>query len=82
MPKSTDREIETPKKAKIKGAAEFMDAKGITYLHSDLFRFYGVNKQQGWGILSDKSDESSRRHHNRQTPPERRGRKALLSPSQ
>ena len=82
MPKILIREIETPKKAKIKGAAEFMDAKGITYLHSDLFRFYGVNKQQGWAILSDKSDESSRRHYNRQTSPEKRGRKALLSPSQ
>ncbi|KAI1566413.1 hypothetical protein A1F97_08879 [Pyrenophora tritici-repentis] len=59
MPRSTNHRIETPKKAKIKGAAEFMDAKGITYFHSDLFSFYGVNKHQGWAILNDKDDESS-----------------------
>ncbi|KAI2487833.1 hypothetical protein Ptr902_01966 [Pyrenophora tritici-repentis] len=82
MPRSTNHRIETPKKAKIKGAAEFMDAKGITYFHSDLFSFYGVNKHQGWAILNDKDDESSRRHHNRQTSLEIRGRKALLSPTQ
>ncbi|KNG52861.1 hypothetical protein TW65_09314 [Stemphylium lycopersici] len=32
--------FDMPKKARIKGAAEFMDAKGIPYLHTELFNFY------------------------------------------
>ncbi|KAF1831442.1 hypothetical protein BDW02DRAFT_56214 [Decorospora gaudefroyi] len=52
MSKSGIPNFDTPKKARLKGAAEFMDAKGIAYSHNDLFRFYDVSKQQGWAILS------------------------------
>ncbi|KAF1838592.1 hypothetical protein BDW02DRAFT_488834, partial [Decorospora gaudefroyi] len=49
--------FDTPKKARIKGAAEFMDAMGIPYFHTDLFKFHHVSKQQGWAILKEKEPE-------------------------
>ncbi|KAF2818315.1 hypothetical protein CC86DRAFT_472932 [Ophiobolus disseminans] len=53
MSKSGILNITTPKKARIRGAADFNDAMGIPFIHADLFRFYGVSKQQGWAILKE-----------------------------
>jgi hypothetical protein len=47
MSKSGISNFDTPKKARIWGAADFNDAMGIPYFHTDLFNFYGVSKQQG-----------------------------------
>ncbi|EDU42948.1 HMG box protein [Pyrenophora tritici-repentis] len=79
MSKSGISNFDTPKKARIKGAAEFMDAKGIPYLHTDLFAFNHVSKQQGWAILKEKGVEHDRTHHNDPTTEEKRGRKPKLS---
>jgi hypothetical protein len=43
------------KKARIKGAAEYMDAKNIPYSHNDLFRFHDVSKKQDWAIIKEES---------------------------
>ncbi|KAF1936321.1 hypothetical protein EJ02DRAFT_359383 [Clathrospora elynae] len=53
MSKSGICNITTPKKARIRGAADFNDAYGIPYYHTNLFKFYGVFKQQGWAILKE-----------------------------
>ncbi|KAH7347983.1 hypothetical protein BKA66DRAFT_477760 [Pyrenochaeta sp. MPI-SDFR-AT-0127] len=84
--------ISTPKKARIRGAADFNDAMGISYYHSDLFRFYGVSHHQGWAILKEGIEEEvpddlpqfsfDRTHHNNHAVEERRGRKPKLSPKQ
>ena len=79
MSKKGTCNFDTPKKARIKGAAEFMDAKGIPYLHTELFNFYNVSKQQGWAILKEHATEHDRTHHNDPTTEERRGRKLKLS---
>ena len=44
--------IDTPKRSRIKGAAEYMDAKGIPYSHNDLFKFHDISKEQGWTYLN------------------------------
>jgi hypothetical protein len=66
---------DTPKKAKIQGAIEFMEAKGIPFFKEDVFRHFGVSHNRGWQILRD----SSRRHHNNSDTEEQRGRKCLIS---
>ncbi|KAF2828250.1 hypothetical protein CC86DRAFT_445221 [Ophiobolus disseminans] len=53
MSKSGILNITTPKKARIRGAADFNNAMGIPFIHADLFRFYSVSKQQGWAILKE-----------------------------
>jgi hypothetical protein len=78
-----------PKKARIWGAADFNDAMGIPYFHTDLFNFYGVSKQQEWAILKDGLQETvpegltefsfDRSHHNNPAVLEKRGRKPILT---
>jgi hypothetical protein len=80
MSKSGIPNFDTPKKARIKGAAEFMDAMGIPYYHTDLFNFHNVSNQQGWAILKQKGPEHDRTHHNDPTTEEKCGRKPKLSP--
>ena len=36
-----------PVKAKVKGAVEFMEAKGIPFFKEDVFRYFGVSHNQG-----------------------------------
>jgi hypothetical protein len=84
--------LTTPKKARIRGAADFNNAHSIPYFHTDLFKFYEVSKQQGWAILkegfekqpgeADPNISFDRGHHNNPSIPENRGRKSLLSPKQ
>jgi hypothetical protein len=82
MSRSGISNFDTLKKARIKGAEEYMDAKNIPYSHNDLFRFHDVSKEQGWAILKDESMAADRTHHNSELTPEKRGRKPLLSPKQ
>jgi hypothetical protein len=82
MSRSGVSNFDTRKKARIKGAAEYMDAENIPYSHNDLFRFYDVSKEQGWAILKEESMAADRTHHNSELTPEKRGRKTLLSPEQ
>jgi hypothetical protein len=92
MSKSGISNFDTPKKARIWGAADFNDAMGIPYFHTNLFNFYGVSKQQRWAILKDGLQETvpkglpefsfDQSHHNNPAVPEKRGRKPILTPSQ
>jgi hypothetical protein len=54
-------DIYTPKKERIKGAAEFMDAMGIGYYKTDLFNFLNVSRQQGYAILAE-HDQADKQH--------------------
>jgi hypothetical protein len=47
--------IDIPKRSRIRGAADDMDAKGIPYSHDDLFKLHDVSKEQGWAILKQDS---------------------------
>jgi hypothetical protein len=79
MSKSGISNFDTLKKARIKGAAEFMDAMGILYYHTDLFNFHNVSNQQGWAILKQKEPKHDQTHYNNSTTEEKRGRKPKLS---
>jgi hypothetical protein len=46
-----NRAHDTPKKARIKGAADYMKFRGIPFHHTDLFRYNGVSKTRGWANL-------------------------------
>ena len=67
----------TPKKARIQGTCDFLDAKGIFYSHNDIFRFHRVCKTSGWKALRESRDFDSRTFHS--TFAETRGRKKKLS---
>ena len=41
----------TPNKAKIKGACEYMDAKGIPYSKRDVFDYFDVKERTGYRML-------------------------------
>lgn len=67
----------TPKKAKVRGVAEYLEAKGIAHSKEDIFRHFGVSHRQGWAMLLEGSVD--RRHHNREdVEKDHRGRKPLL----
>ena len=36
----------TPKKARVKGTVDFLEAHGVPYFKSDVFRFHKVGKTQ------------------------------------
>lgn len=65
------KQHQTPKKARIQGAFEFMKAKGIPFIKSDLFDFFEVSRRSGSRILAA---ESSRTRHNNPDLEETRGR--------
>ncbi|KAF2629187.1 hypothetical protein BU25DRAFT_465246 [Macroventuria anomochaeta] len=69
----------TPQKAWIKGAADYMDHLGIKYSHNDLFKYHGMNKQQGWAILKEDLELANRTHHNSEFTKEQRRRPLKLS---
>ncbi|KAF1838328.1 hypothetical protein BDW02DRAFT_476047, partial [Decorospora gaudefroyi] len=56
MPKSIFHPYDTPKKSRIKGAADFMDYKGIPYFHTELFSYNRVSKTRGWAILQQDNE--------------------------
>ena len=53
MSKKGIQNFSTPQKARLKGAADYMDYKGVSYSHNDLFQYSGVSKEQGWAILKE-----------------------------
>jgi hypothetical protein len=57
--------VDTSRKARIKGAAEFMAAMGIQYFVTDLFNSHNVFWQQGYAILAGPEQADNRRleHH-------------------
>ena len=68
----------TPTKAKVRGVAEYLEAKGIEHAKEDIFRHFGVSHRQGWAMLSEGSVD--RRHHNREDiEKDHRGRKPQLT---
>jgi hypothetical protein len=71
---------DTPRKSRIKGAADYMKYKGILFHHIDLFRYNGVSKTRGWAIIQQDNELFDRRHHNNEVLEEKRGRPPILSP--
>jgi hypothetical protein len=71
--------FDTPTKAKVRGAVEFLEAKNIEHTKADVFRHFGVTHRQGWAMISEGSVD--RRHHNRDDlGGDTRGRKPIISP--
>ncbi|KAH8629441.1 hypothetical protein IG631_16698 [Alternaria alternata] len=66
-------EIDTPKGSRIKGAAEYMDAKGIPYSHNDLFKFHDFSKEKGLTISKQDSRTADRRHEHSESTTETGG---------
>jgi hypothetical protein len=67
----------TPKKARVKGTVDFLEANGIPHFKSRVFQFYGVGKNSSWNILRQNDLEDSRTYH--LVMPDRRGRKKKIS---
>jgi transposase len=67
----------TPKKAKIQGAVEFLEAKKIPHFKSDIFKQFGVSYPTGWRYLREPDSYGSRTYHS--AFPDRRGRKSKIS---
>lgn len=67
----------TPKKARIQGACDFLDAKGIPYYKNDVFRFHNASKTAGYRALREPREYDGRTFHS--TFSETRGRKRKLS---
>ena len=74
------KHYETPTKSKVRGAIDYLEAKGIPHFKEDVFRHFGVSHRQGWAIISKGSVD--RRHHNAEGVEERRGRPPLISQEQ
>jgi hypothetical protein len=53
---------DTPNKAKVRGAVEFLEAKGIPHFKSEVFDHFIVKHRQGWAMISEASED--RRHRN------------------
>ena len=53
----------TSKKAKVQNICDFLDQKGVPYHHTDVFKYAGVGKTQGWKILRQPRDVEPRTFH-------------------
>ena len=73
------KHYDTPTKAKVKGAIEFLEAKGIEHKKQEVFDFFGVKSTQGYELL--RASTTRKRHHNPELL-ETRGRHSKLSGSQ
>ena len=67
----------TPKKARVRGTIDYLEANGIPHFKSRVFQFHGVGKNAGWKILREDKHQDSRTHHS--VGPDRRGRPKKLS---
>ncbi|KAF2626972.1 hypothetical protein BU25DRAFT_422285 [Macroventuria anomochaeta] len=67
---------DTPVKAKVWGAIEYLEAKEIPHYKEDVFQHFKVSHCQGWAMISDNSID--RRHHHTEGP-EHRGRPSVKS---
>jgi hypothetical protein len=79
MSQGTIQHHDTPRKARVKGAADYMKYRNIPFMHIDLFRFNNVSKHRGWAMLKVDNELFDRRHHNNEVVPEKRGRPPILS---
>jgi len=68
---------DTPTKAKVQGAIEFCERMNIPYYKNDVFRTFGVSKNQGYQMLQPET--SARRRNNDPEQDETRGRKSLVT---
>ncbi|KAF1964210.1 hypothetical protein BU23DRAFT_604932 [Bimuria novae-zelandiae CBS 107.79] len=68
----------TPTKARILGACDYLDAKGIKGEKASVFKHFGVSKARGWAILREGQDRRRLGVDTRQE--ETRGRPPLISP--
>ncbi|KAF2627901.1 hypothetical protein BU25DRAFT_431205 [Macroventuria anomochaeta] len=46
---------DTPKRSKVQGAVEYLEAKGIPHYKEDIFQHFEVSHCQGWAMISDDS---------------------------
>jgi hypothetical protein len=69
---------DTPTKARVLGACEYLDAKGIKGQKASVFRQFNVSNARGWEILREGRDR--RRFGVDSCPPETRGRPPIISP--
>jgi len=69
----------TPKRARIRGTIDYLEANGIHHFKSRVFRFHGASVRSGWrAIAKDDADyDADRTYHS--TCVEARGRKKKLS---
>ena len=68
----------TPRKARIKGAVNFLDYKGLPYFKSEVFAYNSVSKERGWAILRADNELNDRIYYNIEGS-KRRGRPYILS---
>jgi hypothetical protein len=80
MSKSGILNFDTPKKACIKGAADYMDAKGIPYFHTNLFAYHNISKEAEWAIIKQDNKLFDRTLKNNEVAPETQGQKPKLIP--
>jgi hypothetical protein len=77
MPKETrNNTYDTPQKAKIQGAYEFLAAKGIPIDPREIFDHFNVQQRSGYRIIEDGAPARTRKN---QDLNETRGRKSKLS---
>ncbi|KAF2193554.1 hypothetical protein K469DRAFT_734875 [Zopfia rhizophila CBS 207.26] len=70
---------ETPTKSRVRGAIEYMEARGIPHSKEDVFRFNAVSHRQGWAMISEGSEDRRHAHtEEAQEHGDHRGRKPLL----
>ncbi|KAM3522917.1 hypothetical protein MY4038_008417 [Beauveria bassiana] len=69
---------DTPKKARLRGAFEFLEYQGLPFRRKDLYEFFEVSPRQGQVILDD-PDASCCTRHNSPIKAETRGRKRAFS---
>lgn len=68
----------TPKRAKIQGAYEFLEAKKLPYFKTELFEHFEVSRTTGYRILNDPT--SRMRQHQPDATDNRGGKRKLTSP--
>ena len=79
MPKEPKyKHLDTPRRARIQGAVEFLEAKGLNIKRDDVFQYFGVSRASGYRLIQS---EASRTRHN-QDLIETRGRKLKVSGEQ
>src|ERR1700722_16128777 len=66
--------FETPTKAKVQGAVEYLHAKGRFGENEEVFKHFKVGHTRGYAMLND----NPRRHHNNPEVQENRGRKPII----
>ena len=68
----------TPARAKVRGAVEFCDRRGIDYFKEDIFQTFNVSNREGWRFLNNR--DSSRRLQNDPNVENHQGLQLLIGP--